>query len=249
VSRPPIALSRTSAMLEEGLVAAAGAVGLAAYAVRGKSSSLLAPSVWQGDRKRHALALTFDDGPSESTPALLELLARYQVPATFFMCGQNTRRLKEIARQVAAAGHEIGNHSDSHPPFYFKSPEFITQELTRAQESICQITQVNPRLFRAPYGVRWPGLNSAQQRLNLTGVMWTAIGRDWKWPSSRIAKLLLKKAANGAILCLHDGRELQPNPDIQPTLEAVEFALPILKERGFSFQTVSQLLASKENRR
>src|ERR1700677_2109664 len=194
-------------------------VGLAAYAVRGKSSSLLAPSVWHGDRTRPALALTFDDGPSESTPALLELLARYNVTATFFMCGQNIRRLKEIARQVAAAGHEIGNHSDSHPPFYFKPPEFIAQELARAQESICQITQVNPRLFRAPYGVRWPGLRRAQARLNLTGVMWTTIGRDWKWPASRISKLLVNNAKNGAIFCLHDGRELQPAPDIRATLD------------------------------
>lgn len=229
-------------------IVAAGAVGLAAYAVRGKSSSLIAPSVWHGDRKRPALALTFDDGPSESTPALLELLAQYDVNATFFMCGQNVRRLKEIAREVAAAGHEIGNHSDSHPALYFKSPEFIHRELALAQESISLITKVTPRLFRAPYGVRWPGLRRAQSRLNLTGVMWTSIGSDWKWKSSRIARLLISKAANGAILCLHDGRELKRAPDIRATLDAVEVALPVLKER-FTFETVSQLIASRETQR
>jgi peptidoglycan-N-acetylglucosamine deacetylase len=71
--------------------------------------------------------------------------------------------------------------------------------------------------------------------------MWTAIGRDWKWPASRISRLLLSGGANGAILCLHDGRELRRSPDIGVTLEAVELALPILKERGLAFETVSQL--------
>jgi peptidoglycan-N-acetylglucosamine deacetylase len=228
-------------VLEEVLASGAAGVGLAAYAVRGKSSRLIAPSIWHGNRKRPALALTFDDGPSESTPALLEILAEHDVKATFFMCGRNVRRLKEIAREVVAAGHEIGNHTDSHPPLYFKSPEFIYRELALAQESIYQITRVTPRLFRAPYGVRWPGLRRSQDRLHLTGVMWTAIARDWKWPASRVSRLLLSKAANGAILCLHDGRVLEKAPDVRATLEAIEYTLPLLKERGFAFETVSQL--------
>jgi peptidoglycan-N-acetylglucosamine deacetylase len=227
-------------VVEEALLVGA-ATGLAAYAVRGKSSSLIAPSVWHGDRTRSALALTFDDGPSESTPALLELLDRHNAKATFFMCGQNVRRLKDVAREVAAAGHEIGNHTDTHPALYFKSPEHIYRELALAQETIVQITRTKPTLFRAPYGVRWPGLRAAQQRLNLTGVMWTTIGRDWKWPESRISRLLLKRAGNGAIFCLHDGRALQRAPDIRATLGAVEAVLPILRDRGLSFQTVSQL--------
>jgi peptidoglycan/xylan/chitin deacetylase (PgdA/CDA1 family) len=226
-------------VVEETLLPVAAATALAAYAVRGTSSSLLAPSIWHGDRKRPSIALTFDDGPSESTPALLELLARHHVKATFFMCGQNVRRLKKIAGEVSAAGHEIGNHTDTHPALYFKSPEFIYREMALAQESISEITR--PTLFRAPYGVRWPGLRSAQERLNLMGVMWTVIGRDWMWPASRISELVLRKAANGAIICMHDGRELQCSPDIRPTLEAVEYMLPVLKERGFSFETVSQL--------
>jgi peptidoglycan-N-acetylglucosamine deacetylase len=227
-------------VLKPALLSAAAAAGLAAYAVRGKSSSLIAPSVWHGNRKRPAIALTFDDGPSESTPVLLELLAAHNAKATFFMCGHNVRRLKEIAQEVLAAGHEIGNHTDSHPPLYFKSPEFIYRELERAQDSISQI--IKPKLFRAPYGVRWPGLRSAQERLNLTGVMWTAIGRDWKLPASEISRLLHKKAVNGAIFCLHDGRELQVAPDIRATLEAVKIMLPILKARGFSLETVTEIL-------
>ena len=229
-------------MLEEMVLPAAAAVGFSAWAVRGKSSSVVAPSVWHGNRKRPAIALTFDDGPSESTPALLKLLDEHKVKATFFMCGQNVRRLKEIAQAVAAAGHEIGNHTDSHRALYLKSPGFIDRELATAQDSIYLTTKTIPKLFRAPYGVRWPGLRRAQARLNLTGVMWTAIGRDWKWSAPDISKLLLNKAENGAIFCFHDGRELQHAPDIRATIEAVEIILPILKERGFSLETVTEIL-------
>jgi peptidoglycan/xylan/chitin deacetylase (PgdA/CDA1 family) len=219
-----------------------GATGFMGYAVRGRSSAVFAPSVYRGNSTRPAIALTFDDGPSESTPALLELLAKHDVPATFFMCGNNVRRCSPIARSVGAAGHEIGNHTESHPRFDFHSSEFMYREMALAQESILQSTGVTPRLFRAPYGVRWFGLRSAQQRLNLTGVMWTVIGRDWKWPAPKISSLLIDGASNGAVFCLHDGRALRQSPDIHATLKAVESIIPALKERGFHFETVSQIL-------
>jgi peptidoglycan/xylan/chitin deacetylase (PgdA/CDA1 family) len=218
------------------------AAGCAAYAVRGRSSRVFAPSAYRGAQSRPALALTFDDGPSESTPALLELLAVHGVRATFFMCGKNVRRCPGIARQVAAQGHEIGNHTDSHPYLNFHAPEFIYRELALAQESIHQATGATPRLFRAPFGVRWFGLRAAQRRLTLMGVMWTVIGNDWRWPATRISRLLLDRAANGGIMCLHDGRELRRAPDIRATIDAVEYVIPVLKERGFHFETVSQIL-------
>jgi peptidoglycan-N-acetylglucosamine deacetylase len=218
------------------------AAGLMTYAVRGRTSTLLAPSVHRGKRDRPAIALTFDDGPSESTPALLEILAENSIPATFFMCGQNVRRLPQIAREVASAGHEIGNHTDSHPRLDFHLPEFIYGELALAQESIRQVTGRTPTLFRAPYGVRWFGLRSAQRRLNLQGVMWTILGRDWIWPAGRISRLILHRASRGAIICLHDGRTTAHAPDIRPTLDAVAHVIPILKERGFTFETVSRIL-------
>ena len=229
-------------MVEAALASAAVFAGFAAYAVRGKSSRLIAASVWHGGRSKRAVALTFDDGPSESTPALLELLAQFDIKATFFMCGSNVRRLPQIARQVAEAGHEIGNHTETHPALYFKSPAFIEQEIARAQDSIAQVTGVTPRLFRAPYGVRWPGLRGAQQRHGLTGVMWTVIGRDWKLSAPQVADLVLKGARNGAIFCLHDGRALTPTPDVGATLEAVRILLPSLCDQGFAFETVSRIL-------
>jgi peptidoglycan-N-acetylglucosamine deacetylase len=217
------------------------AVAGAAWAVRGRSSTAFAPSIWRGPRDRRAIALTFDDGPSESTPALLEFLARHSVPATFFQCGANIARLPQIARAAFDAGHEIGNHTDSHPLFCFRSPAFMRLELDRGQRAIEAAMGMRPTLFRAPYGVRWPGLRSAQAQFGLTGVMWTVIGYDWNLAAEGIVRRISGSVSNGAIICLHDGRELRANPDIRNTIRAVEQLIPMLLDRGYRFETVSRL--------
>ncbi len=229
----------TAVLLGSGLMCVAGAM---TYAVRGRSSTLLAPSVCRGPRDRPSIALTFDDGPSESTPELLDLLERLQVRATFFACGMHVRRLPKIARAVIARGHEIGNHTDTHTPLYFRSAAFIYKELESAQETIAAVTGATPALFRAPYGVRWIGLREAQARLRLMGVMWTGIGRDWELGSNAIVGRLLSAACNGAIFCLHDGRETRERPDISATIAAVRELVPQLIDRGFQFEIVSKLL-------
>jgi peptidoglycan/xylan/chitin deacetylase (PgdA/CDA1 family) len=223
---------------------AAGAAWIAgmSWAVRGRSSSVFAPSVWRGPRDRPVVALTFDDGPSESTPRILEILARHRVTATFFQCGANVDRLPAVTREVYAAGHEIGNHSYSHPLFCFRTREFMENDLARAQQAIAQRIGAPPALFRAPYGVRWFGMRGVQRRLRLRGVMWTAIGYDWKLGADAIVTRLVRRVSNGAILCLHDGRELRPNPDATPTVEAVRRLVPLLLDRGYGLETVSRLL-------
>ena len=222
--------------------AVAAAAGSTAWAVRGRSSAVFAPSVYRGVRDRRAIALTFDDGPSESTPQLLETLAQFQATATFFFCGANVRRLPHVAREVARRGHQLGNHSDTHDRFYLRSAGFIREQVLRAQASITDATGATPVLLRAPYGVRWFGLRDVQRQLGLTGVMWTALGLDWKLPAEGVYRRLARAAQNGAIFCLHDGRETRPDPDIRPTLEAVRRLLPELRAKGFHFETVSQIL-------
>jgi peptidoglycan-N-acetylglucosamine deacetylase len=229
-----------------GVVACAGGgAGLLAHGVRGRSSTFFGPSVCRGASDRPSLALTFDDGPSESTQDLLELLDRHRVRATFFQCGAPVRRLPSVARLVVSAGHEVGNHSDTHASFYRRSAAGIYAELAAAQAAIVEASGVTPSLFRAPYGVRWFGLRAAQKRLGLTGVMWTAIGLDWKLPAAGVAARLSAAATRGAIFCLHDGRDLKPNPDIRATLEAVARLIPELKDRGYHFETVSEILCPK----
>jgi peptidoglycan/xylan/chitin deacetylase (PgdA/CDA1 family) len=218
------------------------ACALMAYAVRGRSSTLLAPSVYRGASQRRSIALTFDDGPSEGTSQLLEILNQYQTPATFFACGMNVNRLPSVVQAAAAAGHEIGNHSYSHPALYLRSRRFITEELSATQSIIAETTGKAPTLFRAPYGARWFGLREAQSQLNLLGVMWTVLGQDWKLPANQIVSRILARVGNGGIICLHDGRGVDANPDIDETLEAVKRLIPELQSRGFAFETVSQLL-------
>ncbi len=222
--------------------AAAGAAACLAWAVRGRSSAVFGPSKWRGPHDQPALALTFDDGPSEGTPAILEVLARHAVPATFFQVGANVDRLPEIARAVREAGHEIGNHSYTHPLFCFRSSRFMEDDLRRAQEAIRRHTGANPVWFRAPFGVRWFGIGRAQRRLGLGGVMWTVIGYDWSLGADEVVERILRRVSKGAILCLHDGRELRARPDTGATLEAVRRLVPVLLDRGYRFETISRLL-------
>jgi peptidoglycan/xylan/chitin deacetylase (PgdA/CDA1 family) len=219
-----------------------GAAAAMTWAVRAPSSTLLAPSFYRGVRNRRAVALTFDDGPSESTPRLLELLAHHDVRATFFQCGAHVRRLPSIAREVGAAGHLFGNHTNSHARLWLHSAEFIFAEMQEAQRAIGDATGCEPRYFRPPYGVRWFGMRSAQKRLRLTSVLWSTIGKDWKWQADAVARRILAGAMNGAIFCLHDGRALRERPDIENTIEAVRQVIPILRDRGFHFETVNEIL-------
>jgi peptidoglycan/xylan/chitin deacetylase (PgdA/CDA1 family) len=212
------------------------------------SSTVFAPSVWRGPSEHRNIALTFDDGPSESTPVILDILREYGVPATFFQVGSNVERLPSIARAVLEGGHEIGNHSHTHPLFSLRSSRFMETELRRAQEAIEIHTGAVPVWFRAPFGVRWYGLRRAQKRVGLTGVMWTAIGYDWSRNPEQVVAGLADATSNGAILCLHDGRELCEKPDIGVTVEAVRRLVPMLLDRGYHFETVSRLLCPTKSR-
>lgn len=231
------------------MIGSAGAIAAGAalmtYVVRSPYSSLLSPSAYRGPRHRREIALTFDDGPTPGTLQLLSLLREENVAATFFMCGANVDRHPGIARAVAESGHEIANHSYSHARFWLRSVPFIEQELSRAQESIQKHTGVCPTLCRPPYGVRWFGMRGIQSRLGVLSVMWTVLALDWKLPADQIADRVFSASCNGAIVCLHDGRELQTDPDISRTLEAVRRLIPLLRQKGFEFRTVSSLLWPK----
>jgi len=230
-------------MLAGALLFLVSAVALMAWAVRGRSARLLAPSVWRGPRTRRAIALTFDDGPSESTQALLALLAQHRAKATFFVCGHHARRLPHVIRQAVREGHEIGNHTDMHDALYLRGANFILEQMARAQNSIELIAGLKTKLFRPTYGARWFGMREAQRKLGMICVMWTAIAQDWILDGPSIADRLGKRTKPGAIFCLHDGRDLQHNPDIHATLQALELLLPQWSAAGYEIVTVSELLS------
>jgi peptidoglycan/xylan/chitin deacetylase (PgdA/CDA1 family) len=228
-------------------LAAGAAVAGMTWAVRGRSSAIFGPSVYKGRRGRKAIALTFDDGPSAGTPEILDILAGYGAPATFFQCGMNVEHAPERSLAVRRAGHEIGNHSYSHANPALRSAAFIDDEFSRAQDAIAGACGQPPTLLRAPYGVRWFGFRQMQERLGLLGVMWTVIGRDWKLPAGDIAARVLSNAGDGAIICLHDGRGTHREPDIRQTVEAVRRIVPELLAAGYHFETVSQILCPTKN--
>jgi peptidoglycan/xylan/chitin deacetylase (PgdA/CDA1 family) len=231
----------TAALMTSGAVLG-GASAVAAFGSISRSSQLFGPSVYRGPGNRRSIALTFDDGPSELTAELLEYLDRERVTATFFQCGMNVKRLPSIAGKVAAAGHQIGNHSYSHPHLPMKSRSFIEWEFTEAQRVIVGETGITPMILRPPYGQRWLGMRDVQCKLSLLGVLWTVIGNDWKWPADRVAQQVLKYVSPGGIICLHDGRDVQPNPDVREMIASVRTMVPILKDQGYSFETVSDLI-------
>jgi peptidoglycan/xylan/chitin deacetylase (PgdA/CDA1 family) len=124
-----------------------------------------------------------------------------------------------------------------------KSRRFIEGEFMQAQRIITGETGVAPMMMRPPYGLRWFGMGSVQLKLSLLDVLWTVIGNDWKWPAQRIAETVLNAATPGGIICLHDGRAIKPNPDISETLNAVRALIPVLRDQGYEFETVSSLLS------
>ena len=212
------------------------------WAVRGRSSQVFGPSVWRGRPGRKAIALTFDDGPSPATPQILDILASFNIPATFFQCGENVLRAPELSRAVCAGPHEIGNHSHTHPNFALKRPTYILDEFLRAQNAIAETTGRTPAVVRPPFGVRWFGFREMQERLGLTCIMWSVIGFDWKLAAPRVTNCVVSRAHDGAIIVLHDGRGTLKDPDARPTIEAVRWIVPALLEKGYHFETVSQLV-------
>ena len=220
------------------------------YRLHSRPSHTFGSSVHQGAGHRRSIALTFDDGPSEGTGALLDFLASEDIRATFFQCGLNVVRHPAMARRVREEGHEIGNHTYTHarlPPQLrrkpnIRTPVHIYQELAKTQEVLEQVVGVRPTLFRPPYGLRWFGLGEAQRRLGLLGVLWTVLAHDWEWPAARIAEHVITHSTAGGIVCLHDGRDIREHADLTEMLEALRVIVSALRADGYSFETVGQIL-------
>src|SRR5258708_1415904 len=134
-------------------------------------SDWFGPSITKAPAGQRRVVITFDDGPSETTPYVLDILAEHGAKATFFLVGMNIARLPEIARRVISEGHEIGNHTWSHANFYKCAPWQVRSEIERCQKQIEDTLGISPRWFRPPYGCRWFGLFPALERLKMQNAM------------------------------------------------------------------------------
>jgi peptidoglycan/xylan/chitin deacetylase (PgdA/CDA1 family) len=189
-----------------GTALAGAAAGGFFYATYGVRSQWLGPTDWRGRTDVGAVALTFDDGPSDDTQRVLDVLAERAIKATFFVVGRFVEERPAIARRIVSDGHGIGNHSYSHPIYLYRSAREIYRQLARTQAIVADATGVTPVLSRPPCGVRTPAYFKACRELGLRTIQWTVAGFDWRpWPSERIASTVLAGCAPGAIVLLHDG--------------------------------------------
>jgi peptidoglycan-N-acetylglucosamine deacetylase len=184
------------------------------------------------------IAMTFDDGPSpETTPRLLDILKQRNIKATFFMIGQNAERNPAIVQRILAEGHEIGNHSWTHPQLSKLSDDRVTEEVNKTQAAIKNACGYTPVLLRPPYGAitarqkQW-----IEQQFGLSVIIWSVDPFDWKRPgASVIEQRILAGARPGAIILSHDIHK--------QTVDAMPATLDALAAKGFKFVTVSQLIA------
>lgn len=158
-------------------------------------------------RAGRRVALTFDDGPDpQRTPAVLDLLARQGVRATFFVVGARAEAHPELVRRMVAEGHVVGNHSYTHSwRFPLRSLGRTVEELRRTGEVLHRITGRQPRLFRPPFGVTNPTIARAVRRLGLDPVGWSIRSLDTMGQSpERVAARILRRLHPGAVILLHD---------------------------------------------
>jgi peptidoglycan/xylan/chitin deacetylase (PgdA/CDA1 family) len=180
----------------------------------------------------HAVALTIDDGPHPLwTPRVLALLEHYHVPATFFMIGNQVRGHEDVARSVVAAGHNVANHTYSHPTTLPKfSVAQMRVEIGHAQEKIHDTTGFTPKLFRSPGGSWSPPLFAQAARAGLLPIDWSADPSDWKRPGTPAITHRMLGARPGQILLCHDG-----GGDRSETYAALQVVIPTLLGRGYTF--------------
>ncbi len=206
-------------------------------------SRLFGPVISRGPR-HPTVFLTFDDGPNpQATAAVLDVLERERVPAVFFMVGGFVERLPAVARQVASAGHVIGNHTWSHRKLHFQPPRRIRDELARTSEIIGIATGQRPRLFRAPHGYRNPWVGQAAARLGLHTVGWSFGVWDSARPGAAVIRERVRRhLAPGAIILLHDGDGYDLQGDRLQTAQALPGIIADARDAGYSFGRLEQLL-------
>jgi peptidoglycan/xylan/chitin deacetylase (PgdA/CDA1 family) len=185
------------------------------------------------------VALTFDDGPSENTAGIVEALRRDGARGTFFVLGRAVERAADALRAASAAGHEVANHSWSHPRFEELADDEIHDELERTATLILAETGERPRVLRCPYGSGEDraATVAAQTGLGEAVVHWSVDPEDWSSPPPQtIVERVLTDVHPGAIVCLHDGRGREN------TVEALATIVPALVADGYALVTVSELL-------
>ena len=206
----------------------------------GRTFTGLAPGTKQ-------LALTYDDGPNDPhTLRLLEVLAKHNVHATFFLIGRYVQQRPDIVREVVKAGHVVGNHTFTHPLLTLKSADEIRQELSDCHSALQEAIGAHSILFRPPFGGRRPAVLRIARELGLEPVMWNVTGYDWNAPpSATIEQKVSKQIRGGDVILLHDGGHKQMGADRSQTVQATDHLIMKYKAEAYEFVTIPQMLQNK----
>lgn len=193
-----------------------------------------APASTTGNK---VIALTFDDGPGPYTAHLLDVLDQYGAKATFFLIGSKVSSQANVVRSIHARGHQLGNHSWSHPELPKLPVDQIAGEIDRTNEAIRQATGVTPAILRPPYGAVNGAVLEQLRLRGMSSILWSVDTRDWADRNSEIVcSRAVAGARPGAIILMHDIH--------QTSVGAVPCILSALKQQGYSFVTVQGLLGN-----
>jgi peptidoglycan-N-acetylglucosamine deacetylase len=227
----------------------AGTAAAAALAAAGYQS--MAPTgQWYGRtftglaRGAKQLALTYDDGPNDPhTLHLLEVLARHNVRATFFLIGRYVQQRPEIAREIVKAGHVVGNHTFTHPLLTFKSDEEIRRELCDCRSALQDAVGEHSNLFRPPFGGRRPAVLRMARELGLEPVMWNVTGYDWNAPPAAvIERKVTRQIRGGDVILLHDGGHKEMGADRSQTVLVTDRLIARYKSEGYEFVAIPKMM-------
>jgi peptidoglycan/xylan/chitin deacetylase (PgdA/CDA1 family) len=194
------------------------------------------------------IALTYDDGPNDPhTQRLLEVLAKHNVHATFFLIGRYIQQQPQIAREIVQAGHIVGNHTFTHPLLTFRSEAEIRQELQQCRSALQDAIGQHSNLFRPPFGGRRPAVLRVARELGLEPIMWNVTGYDWNAPPAALIEgKISNQIRGGNVILLHDGGHKHLGADRSQTVIATDRLIPHYKTEGYEFVTVPQMI-SKSN--
>jgi peptidoglycan-N-acetylglucosamine deacetylase len=192
------------------------------------------------------LALTFDDGPNDPhTPKLLEVLARHNVRATFFLIGRYVRERPDLAREIASSGHAIGNHTYTHALLIFQNEAQIRKQLSDCRAAIQDAAGEHSNLFRPPFGGRRPAVLRVAGKLGFDPIMWNVTGYDWNaLPAAAIEVKVARQVRGGDVILLHDGGHKQMGADRSQTVLATDHLIARYKNEGYDFVTIPAMTQS-----
>ncbi len=199
-----------------------------------------------GPRSQQKITLTFDDGPSRPcTEVLLDALAELEVKATFFCCGMNVTWHPDLVERAFKEGHDIGNHSMYHSRKAGIQPWNKGEHIDRGAAEISKVIGVQPLLYRPPWGWLTPWEGNRLIKRGYTIIGWDVYTLDWQFPEVngiQIAEKAIQDTRPGSILLFHDAVTWKKYIDKNETIRAVRHMIPALREAGFEFVKVSELL-------